>query len=135
MSFDQDKYKHQEITGNVIGAAMEVHKLLGNGFQEKIYQKALAEEFTLKGLNFKSELTMPIYYKDKLLGSRRVDFLVEDVVLVELKALSALEDVHYNQILNYIVAYKLEVGLLINFGNKSLQYKRFVYTNHPYKRS
>lgn len=134
MAYSEEKYKFQEITGKVIGASMEVHKHLGNGFQEKIYQKALAEELILNNIQFEQEVVMPIYYKSKQIGFRRVDFLVEKVVLVELKATTALEDIHYNQIINYIVAYKLEVGLLINFGNRSLQYKRLINTNHPYQK-
>jgi len=121
-------YKHSDITGKIIGCAMQVHSFLGSGFQEIIYHRALALEFTKAGLQFKWELEMPIYYKDytEPIGIRRVDFLVENVVLVELKAKALLEDIHYAQILNYLKVYKVEVGLLINFGEKSLNFKRLI---------
>jgi GxxExxY protein len=123
-----EEYKHSELTHKIIGCAMQVHSFLGNGFQELIYQRALALEFSKAGLNFNRELEMPIFYKDHTdpIGARRVDFLVEGSVLVELKAQTKLEDVHLAQILNYIKAYKLEIGLLINFGEKSLNFKRFI---------
>jgi len=122
------EYKHSELTHQIIGCAMQVHSFLGVGFQELIYQRALALEFAKQGLRFTRELEMPIFYKDypESIGARRVDFLVEEKVLVELKAISVLEDVHLAQILNYIKAYKLEIGLLINFGEKSLNFKRFI---------
>lgn len=120
--------KYGDITERIIGCAMRVHSFLGNGFQEVIYQRALEIEFQLASLAYKRELEMVIYYRDhkKPIGKRRVDFLVENVVLVELKAITQLNDVHYAQIINYLEAYKLEVGLLINFGDKSLKFKRFV---------
>jgi GxxExxY protein len=120
------KLKHSEITGKIIGCCMEVHKTLGNGFQEVIYQRALEHEMKICGLSFKREHEMPIYYKDERVGMRRVDFLVEDKVSVELKALTELEDVHLAQAINYLEAYNLEIGLLINFGAKSLEYKRVI---------
>ncbi|HPD65327.1 MAG TPA: GxxExxY protein [Bacteroidia bacterium] len=119
-----DKYKHSELTGKIIGCAMKVHSVLGNGFQEVIYQRALAIELQEAGLSFQRELEMPVMYKAQQIGTRRVDFLVEDAVMVELKALVNLEDVHLAQALNYLEAYHLETGLLINFGAKSLQFKR-----------
>ncbi|CAN5374004.1 hypothetical protein BH09BAC6_BH09BAC6_07490 [soil metagenome] len=107
---------------------MQVHTFLGNGFQEMIYQRALAIEFAKAGLNFKKELEVSIFYKDYIdpIGTRRVDFLVEGLVLVELKAQAQLDEVHLNQILNYLKAYKIEIGLLINFGPKSLNFKRLI---------
>jgi GxxExxY protein len=105
---------------------MEVHRILGNGFQEVIYQRALEKEMILHGLNFSREFEMPIYYKEEQIGTRRVDFLVNDVVSVELKAITQLEDVHLAQAINYLEAYNLEIGLLINFGAKSLQFKRLI---------
>ena len=120
------EYKHKDITEKIIGCGMKVHTTLGNGFQEVIYQRALAIEFNKAGLNFARELEMPIHYDNQQIGTRRVDFLVEDKVLVELKAITKLEDVHWAQIINYLKAYKLEVGLLLNFGTKRLQFKRFV---------
>jgi len=119
-------YKYKDITEKIIGCGMKVHNTLGNGFQEVIYQRALAIEFNKAGLNFARELEIPIYYDDTEIGTRRIDFLVEEKVLVELKAITKLEDVHWAQIINYLKAYKLEVGLLLNFGTKRLEFKRFV---------
>lgn len=120
--------KYADITQKIIGAAFEVHKFLGNGFQEVIYQRALAYEMSQSGLVFAREIEQDIFYKDlaKPIGTRRADFVVEGKVLVELKAIIQLEDVHLAQALNYLKAYKLEVGLLINFGSKSLTFKRLV---------
>lgn len=120
--------QHGDITEKIIGAAFEVHSFLGNGFQEVIYQRALAHELSLKGLSFQREVSVDIFYKDlpKAIGRRRADFIVEEKVLVEIKAVVELEDVHWAQILNYLKAYKLPVGLLINFGSKSMQFKRMV---------
>src|SRR5258708_40085965 len=115
---------HEELTKKIIGCALEVHKRLGNGFQEVIYQRALDMEMLLAGLKFSRELEMPIYYRDAEIGTRRVDFFVEEKVMVELKALIKLEDVHLAQAMNYLEAYKMEIGLLINFGGKSLEFKR-----------
>ena len=103
---------------------MKVHGTLGNGFQEVIYQRCLAIELAKAGLVFARELEMDIYYEDIKVGTRRVDFLVEDTIMVELKAVSQLEDVHLAQAINYLEVYKLQTGLLINFGAKSLQVKR-----------
>lgn len=124
----QREYKYSDITEKIIGASFEVHKFLGNGFQEVIYQRALAFELSKAGLYFQREIEQGIYYKDlkEPIGKRRADFVVEDKVLVEIKATIELEDVHLAQILNYLRAYKLEVGLLINFGSKSLTFKRLV---------
>lgn len=117
-------YPESELTSKIIGCAMEVHRILGNGFQEVVYQRALEEEFKLQGLQFSREHEMEIKYKTKNVGTRRVDFFVENRVMVELKALIQLEDVHLAQAINYLEAYGLDVGLLINFGNSSLQFKR-----------
>ncbi len=103
---------------------MEVHSTLGNGFQEVIYQRCLAIELTNRGLNFHREFEMDIYYKSTHVGKRRADFLIEGSILLEIKALIQLEDAHLAQAMNYLEAYKLPIGLLINFGSKSLQYKR-----------
>ena len=120
------EYKHSDITHKIIGAAMKVHSTLGNGFQEVIYQRALTIEMAKQGLSFQRELEMQIYYDGQEIGTRRVDFLVESKVMVEMKALTTLEDVHLAQAINYLEAYKLEVGLLLNFGAKSLEYKRLI---------
>lgn len=117
-------YKHSELTGKIIGCAMKVHSTLGNGFQEVIYQRALAIEMEKQGLAFARELEMAIFYDGIAIGARRVDFFVEEKIMVELKALTKLEDVHLSQALNYLEAYKIETGLLVNFGSKSLEFKR-----------
>jgi GxxExxY protein len=119
-------YRYSDITGKVIGAAMKVHTTLGNGFQEVIYQRAMVIEMGKHGLSFQRELEMPIFYAGEDIGTRRVDFLVEERVMVELKAVMLLEDVHLAQALNYLEAFRLEVGLLLNFGAKSLEFKRLV---------
>ena len=110
---------------------MEVHRQLGNGFQEVIYQRALEIEMADAGLSFNREQEMPIYYKQQQIGTRRVDFMVEGVISIELKAIIQLEDVHLAQAINYLESYDLEVGLLINFGAKSLQFKRL--SNQSFK--
>jgi GxxExxY protein len=121
-----EKYKYSAITAMIIGCAMEVHKILGNGFQEVIYQRALLEEFMIKSANVSREFEMNVFYKGKIVGKRRVDFLVEDVISVEIKALVKLEDVHLAQAINYLEAYNLEIGMLLNFGAKSLEYRRLI---------
>ena len=120
----KSEYRHSELTSKVIGCAMAVHSALGNGFQEVIYQRALEIEMTEQRLSFAREQEMPIYYKGQQIGSRRVDFLVDNTVCVELKAIVRLEDIHLAQAINYLEAYDLEVGLLINFGARSLDFKR-----------
>ncbi|MFO7890005.1 MAG: GxxExxY protein [bacterium] len=116
--------KFKELTHNIIGCAMQVHKTLGNGFQEVIYQRALAIEFKYNGIDFEREKEMKIHYRELEIGTRRVDFFIENKIMVELKAITNLEDVHLAQAMNYLEAYNMEIGLLINFGTKSLQFKR-----------
>lgn len=123
---NNEQYKYSELTGKIIGCAMEVHKILGNGFQEVVYQRALAKEMSLQELHFSREFEMPLTYKGESIGTRRVDFLIEDTVSVEVKAVTQLESVHLSQAINYLEAYNLEIGLLINFGSKSLQFKRLI---------
>ncbi len=118
------EYKYQDITQKIIGAAMRAHAALGNGFQEVIYQRALQIEFKEIGLSFEREYNMKVYYKGHEIGERRVDFLVEGKIMVELKALIKLESVHLAQAKNYLEAYNVEVGLLLNFGGISLEFKR-----------
>jgi len=118
------EYPLSDLTGKIIGCAMEVHNILGNGFQEVIYQRALAIEMAHQGLRFSREHEMDIHYKGERIGGRRVDFFVEDRIMVEIKAVIQLEDVHLAQAINYLEAYGLDIGLLINFGSKSLQFKR-----------
>ena len=120
-----------EITYKINGCAMKVHNTLGNGFQEVIYQRCLAIELKRADLNFGREIEQTIYYDGIEVGTRRADFVVENQVIVELKALINLEDVHLAQAINYLEAYNLQTGLLINFGAKSLQFKRLF--NKKYK--
>ena len=115
---------YEDLTKKIIGCAFEVHKRLGNGFQEVIYQRALQVELNFIGLSFEREMEMPIFYRDAEIGTRRVDFFVEGKIMVELKAIIKLEDVHLAQAMNYLEAYKMEFGLLLNFGAKSLEFKR-----------
>ena len=112
-----------ELTYSIIGCAMKVHNILGPGFQEVIYQRCLAIELSNAGLSFGREIEQVIYYNEAEVGTRRADFIVERKIVVELKALITLEDVHLAQAKNYVVAYDFTKGLLINFGAKSLEYK------------
>ncbi|MFC1478839.1 GxxExxY protein [Candidatus Margulisiibacteriota bacterium] len=116
--------KHKELTQQIIGCAMRIHSTLGNGFPEVIYQRCMEIEFNEIGLSFAREKDIPVYYKNYEVGLRRADFIVEDDIIVELKAMIQLEDAHLAQALNYLEAYNKEIGLLINFGAKSLQFKR-----------
>ncbi|SRR6266498_3656413 len=124
-------YKFKEITEKIIGSSMKVHSALGNGFQEVIYQRALEIEMEEVGLHFARELSMPIYYRGRQIGERRVDFFVEEKIMVEIKAIIHLENVHLAQAKNYLEAYNMQVGQLINFGNISLEFKRI--ENPKYK--
>jgi len=127
----KEEYKYSELTSKIIGCAMTVHKILGNGFQEVIYQRALEIEMALEGINFQREFEMPVFYRDVQIGTRRVDFFVEGVIFVELKAITQFENTNFAQAINYLEAYNLEIGLLINFGEASLKFKRL--TNKKYK--
>ncbi len=115
---------YEDTTKRIIASAMQVHSTLGNGFQEVIYQRALGIEMPLHNLSFEREKEMPIFYREQEIGTRRVDFFVENCIMVELKAIIALEDVHLAQAMNYLEVYNMEIGLLINFGAKSLEFKR-----------
>jgi len=126
----KEKYPLSELTGKIIKCAIEVHKQLGNGFQEVIYQRAMAIEFAIQGLDFEREFEMPVFYKGEQIGTRRVDFFVDGNVMVEIKAVIQLEDVHLAQAINYLEAYRMTVGLLINFGSKSLDFKRVMNKKH-----
>ena len=131
--------KHEDLTHRIIGCAMKVHSTLGNGFQEVIYQRAMAIEMQKQGLLFSREMEMTIFYDGIDIGTRRVDFFVEETIMLELKAVIKLEDLHLAQAMNYCQAYKLPIGLLINFGAKSMEFKRVYNLNHPdnkeYKKS
>jgi GxxExxY protein len=119
---------NDELTYKIIGCAMRVHSALGNGFQEVIYQRALAIALRKANLKFDREIETKIYFEDEYIGTRRVDFLVESSVLIEMKAVLKLENAHLAQGLNYLAAYKIDKGLLINFGAQSLEVKRL---RHP----
>ena len=125
------KMKFEDLTHKIIGCAMRVHSVLGSGFQEVIYQRAMTIEMEKQGLSFAREMEMEIYYDNISIGTRRVDFFVENKIMVELKAISKLEDIHLAQAMNYCQAYELPIGLLINFGSKSLEFKRVYNINHP----
>ncbi|MGA9648126.1 GxxExxY protein [Pedobacter sp.] len=127
--------KYGDLTGKIIGCAMKVHATLGSGFQEVIYQRALAIEMQKQNLGFRREMEMTIFYDNIQIGVRRVDFFVQDTIMLELKAVSELNDIHLNQAINYLEAYNLPVGLLINFGSKSLSFKRVYNTKHPENRN
>jgi len=118
------EYKYSDLTEKIIGASMKIHRTLDNGFQELIYQRCLEIELKELGLKFYREKEQNIFYKSVCVGRRRVDFLVEDKILIELKAIIKLENVHLAQAINYLEAFDLEVGLLINFGSTSLEYRR-----------
>lgn len=120
----RDIEKVNALTHKIIGCAMQVHKVLGNGFQEVIYQRALAIELTHQGLMFEREKEMQLFYREQPIGTRRVDFFVEEAVMVEIKAIEKILDVHKAQAINYCEAYNIADGLLINFGSKSMEFKR-----------
>lgn len=122
----KENYKYSDLTSSIIGCALRVHSALGNGFQEIIYQRAMEIELEDKGISFIREQEMPVYYKNHQVGTRRVDFLIQGFISVELKSITKLEDVHLAQALNYLEAYDLEVGLFLNFGAKSMQVKRII---------
>ena len=126
----QRGYAYSDVTGAVIGCALEVHSILGTGFQEVVYQRALAVEMESRGLSFAREWEVPIFLPmfigERQVGTRRVDFLVDGKVVVELKAISGLERVHLAQAINYLEAFGLEVGLLLNFGAAKLEFRRVV---------
>jgi GxxExxY protein len=123
--------QHETLTHKIIGCAMTVHNVLGCGFQELIYQRALAIEMSKQGLLFQREQEMPIFYDGRAIGTRRVDFFVENTIMVEFKALTKLEDVHVAQSINYCEAYNLPIGLLVNFGTKRLEFRRLYNLKHP----
>jgi len=124
------KEEQDKLTREIIGCAMEVHKVLGNGFQEVVYQRALSIEMKLRHIEHQREFTMPLLYKGIDVGRRRVDFLVTHAISVEIKAISNLEDVHLAQAINYLEAYNLPTGLLLNFGSQSLQFKRLFHKKY-----
>jgi len=124
----KEQYIHSDVTAEILSVAFEVHKIIGSGFVESVYLKAMIAEFGLRCIEIDSEIELPVFYKNIKVGSRRADLLVKKNVIVELKAVTELNDNHLAQAINYLEAFNLEVGLLINFGSKSLQYKRVI---HP----
>ena len=130
-------YKYSEITERIIGCSLKVHTFLGNGFQEVVYQRSLEMEFIQSKLDFAREIEMEIFYRDfpQSVGTRRADFIVKEKVLVELKAVTSLNNIHMAQVLNYLKAYRLEVGLLLNFGEPSLKVKRLILSSNWNHRS
>jgi GxxExxY protein len=124
--FPEDKYPNQELTKAIIGSAMEVHRHLGSGFLESVYEESMAVEFELRKINFERQKTLDVFYKERMVKQFICDFLVDDCVLVELKAIKSLTDIEMSQVLNYLRATGLHLGLLLNFGAKSLEVKRIV---------
>ena len=122
----KEQYIHSDITSEILSIAFEVHKIIGPGFVESVYQKAMLVECNLRKIGADSEIQLPIFYKNILVGSRRADLLIKKKVIVELKAVTELNDIHLAQWINYLEAFNLDVGLLLNFGSKSLQYKRVI---------
>ena len=123
-----EDYKYSELTGKIIGCAMKVHRVIGLGFPEVIYQRCLLIELRKAGMVCETEVEKDIFYEGIKVGARRLDLIVDNSVIVELKAVSEVEPLFYSQILNYLKIFNIEVGLLLNFGNTSLQYKRFANT-------
>ena len=126
-------YKYSDITGRIIGCAIEVHKVLGPGFQEKIYQRSLAIEMGKQKLSYIQEYDNNVFYKNEFVGNRRSDFLVEREISVELKAVKMMDDGDLNQAINYLEVFNIEIGLLINFGAKSLEFRRLI--NSKFRRN
>jgi GxxExxY protein len=122
----QKDFKYSDITEKIIGAAMKVHSFFGIGFPEVVYKRALIIELETLGLRYNTEIEKDITYQNKLIGKRRLDLIIEDKILIELKALSEVDNRSYSQIINYLNIFNFEVGLLLNFGKESLQFKRFV---------
>lgn len=128
MGMINKEFKHSKITGTIIGCAFEVYNELGMGFPEKIYQRSLELELRDNNLDLNREYTIPVHFKRKLVGKRRLDFVVEDKVVIELKARPYLHDSDFIQLRNYLKIAKIEIGLLLNFGSTSVQYRRCIET-------
>lgn len=124
--------KYEDLTYEIIKSAMVVHNELGNGFREVYYQRAIVIDLREKGLKCSTEVSRPVYFKDQKIGRQRVDLLVEKTIMVELKAIPKLYDMHLGQAFNYLSLFNLDIGLLINFGARKLEFKR-VYNKHKNK--
>jgi GxxExxY protein len=118
--------KYNAVTQKIIGCAMKVHSYFGSGFPEVVYKRTLTIELQKIGLNYQTEVEKDIYYEDVFIGKRRLELIIEDKILIELKAIKEVGKSCYNQVINYLKIFGLEVGLLLNFGTDSLQFKRFV---------
>jgi GxxExxY protein len=121
----KQEYLYSDITELIIGCSMKVHSTIGRGFPEYIYQRALAIELSKTDLEIKKEMEWPVYYDGQLVGKRRVDFMVNGKILIEIKAVALYEPSHLNQIINYLQAFQIPIGILINFGKEKLEFKRF----------
>ena len=117
---------HKEISYKIIGAAMEVHRILGPGYLESVYQAALAHELTLRQIPFAQYKPLPVTYKEKSIGEYEADFVVANEIILELKAVATFHPRHHAQVINYLTATGLKLALLLNFGADSLQYKRVI---------
>lgn len=117
---------YERVTRQIIGAAMDVHNELGNGFLEKVYENALVIELRQRGLKIERQKPITVYYKTEVVGEYQADLIVEEAVLVELKCVEKMIGAHYSQLANYLKATGIKVGLLINFGASSLEWKRMV---------
>jgi len=127
-SVSKSKMKYQELTENIIKAAYTVHNTLGYGFLEKVYQNALVIELAKRGIKADSEKPIKVFYEGQIVGDYLCDLIVDDKVILELKAVKELNDIHEVQLVNYLKATGVEVGLLINFG-PSVKIKRRVFDN------
>lgn len=127
----KEEYLYSDVTETIIGLCMKIHRTIGKGFPEYIYQRALEIELRQINFVFQREKEWNVYYEGIHIGKRRVDFIINENVLVELKAISHFEPSNYNQIINYLQAFNMPIGLLINFGKDSLEFKRF--TNNKFK--
>ena len=120
---------YAEITRGIIGSAMEVYNYLGHGFLESVYEESLAIEFNLRGISFQKQAPIKVYYKKVLAKEFVCNFIIDGCVIVELKAIKKISNIEHAQVLNYLKATGLKVGLLLNFGSGSLEYKRLINTN------
>jgi GxxExxY protein len=123
--------QNKALTDRIIGSAIRVHRELGPGFLEALYEEALAVEFTAAGINFERQKLLPVFYREHLIGEHRLDFLVEQKVILELKAISALEDIHFAIVRSYLKAANLNDALLLNFASARLTVKRVGREYHP----
>ncbi|HWI63898.1 MAG TPA: GxxExxY protein [Symbiobacteriaceae bacterium] len=127
----KQQYPHSDITGKIIGAAIEVHRILGPGFLETVYEEALARELTRRGIPFERQIDVPIYYKGDVVGKHRLDLLVEGCIIVELKRVTDLAEVHFAVVLSYLNATNLDVALLLNFAKPRMECRRITRKGAP----